>query len=222
MGMSPFSADESLEITISLSINDSKCDDFMAEAGANICTATTPHLLTSGNEVVDVSTAGQDVSDETVYQEDSPLLSGDYGTICADSPMHGDCDYDKDGVSNRLDPCVEEPEEFSSDGKTPLDGINDGCPESSGQTGGGGSQKYGSGGNPYNQNPAGTGYYPSDNFSSGEGACTLIENSRMTFASVLFVLIPIIALILGYAGVPARARRRGRNKQKSGGRRYYN
>ncbi|MBT3181599.1 MAG: hypothetical protein HN337_03705 [Deltaproteobacteria bacterium] len=154
--------------------------------------------------------------------DDSQEAEETHKKLCETQPTHGDCDYDGDGVSNRLDPCIEEPEEFSSDGKTPLDGINDGCPESSGQTGGGGSQKYGSGGNPYNQNPAGTGYYPSDNFSSGEGACTLIENSRMTFASVLFVLIPIIALILGYAGVPARARRRGRNKQKSGGRRYYN
>jgi len=200
--MSPFSADESLEITISLSINDSKCDDFMAEAGANICTATTPHLLTSGNEVVDVSTAGQDVSDETVYQEDSPLLSGDYGTICADSPMHGDCDYDKDGVSNRLDPCVEEPEEFSSDGKTPLDGINDGCPNSSagGQTG----QKYSNSNNSFDQTGGGSAYPQGGYLSSGGSKCSFVQGSTFSLAEVILMLMPLIVISLGYASILKR------------------
>jgi len=50
----------------------------------------------------------------------------------------------------------------------------------------------------------------------------MIETSRMTVTSVLLVLIPLIALLVGYMGIPAKARRRREQEANVGRKRYYN
>ncbi|MBT3181600.1 MAG: hypothetical protein HN337_03710 [Deltaproteobacteria bacterium] len=125
---------------------------------------------------------------------------------CAADPKGLNCDFDKDGVVNRLDPCIDTPEAFEEGSRTPLDGINDGCPNSSlgGQTG----QKYSKSNNSFDQAGGGGGSaYPKGGYlSSGGSKCSFVQGSTFSLAEVILMLMPLIVISLGYMRVPGRVK----------------